>query len=96
MKTILDSDKVFFREFSKLGLGITAKRNAIGFEKGLQKVNENYHKLKSNVNEFRKNLKWNHIARQHLDIYKNILDIKKDKKDIELISFTSSKLKENP
>jgi len=95
-KPFLASDNGFFREFSKLGLGITAKRNATGFEKGLQKVNENYHKLKSNVNEFRKNLKWNHIARQHLDIYKNILDIKKDKKDIELISFTSSKLKENP
>lgn len=94
-KPFLASDNGFFREFAKLGLGIIAKRNATGFEEGLQKFDKNYDKLKSNVDEFRKNLKWDVIARQHLDVYRNILDIKKDKKDIELISFTSSKLQDS-
>ena len=65
-----------------------------GFEEGLKMVDKNYDKLKSNVNEFRKNLKWDLIARQHLDIYKNILDVKKDKDEHnKLISLEPAKLK---
>jgi hypothetical protein len=75
LKTILDSDKVFFREFSKLGLGITSKRNATGFEQWLQKFDKYCDKLKSNVNEFRRKLKKDFMNRQHL-LFINILNIR--------------------
>ena len=78
-KPFLASDNGFFREFSKLGLGITSKRNATGFEKGLKMVDKTYDKLKTNVDNFRKNLQWHIVARQHVDIYKTILDVQKDK-----------------
>jgi glycosyltransferase involved in cell wall biosynthesis len=93
-KPFLASENGFFSEFAKLGLGITAKRNAICFEKGLQNVDKNYDKLKSNVQQFRKNLKWDFVARQHFDIYKNILNYKTDKKDIQTNPI-SSKLHKN-
>lgn len=68
----LDSDNVFFREFSKLGLGITSKRNATGFEQWLQKFDKYCNKLKSIVNEFNRKLKWDFMTRQHFVIYKYI------------------------
>ena len=55
-KPFLDSDNGFFRYFSKLGLGITAKRNATGFQQLLQKFDKYCVKLKSNVDEFRRKL----------------------------------------
>ena len=96
-KPFLASDNGFFREFANLGLGITAKRNATGFEQGLKIVDKNYDKLKSHVDDFRKNLKWNVIAKQHLDIYENILlNIQKDTyNNNKLISSESSKLQKN-
>jgi glycosyltransferase involved in cell wall biosynthesis len=93
-KPFLASDNGFFREFSKLGLGITAKRNATGFEEGLKMVDKNYNRLKLDVDNFRKNLQWDIVARQHIDIYKKILDVKKDEDEYnKLITTEPAKLK---
>ena len=82
-KPFLASDNGFFREFSKLNLGIVTKRNAHSFERGLEMVDMNYEKLKANVNGFRKKLKWDLIAKQHLDIYENILNTQRDKNNVD-------------
>ncbi len=84
-KPFLASNAGFFKEFSKLNLGIVTERNTSSFEKGLKTADKNYELLKSNVDEFRKNLKWELVAKQHLEIYENILNAKKDK-DIKLIA----------
>ncbi|MBA3749950.1 MAG: glycosyltransferase family 4 protein [Nitrosopumilus sp.] len=91
-KPFLASNTGFFKEFSKIGLGIVTERNADSFEKGFKIVDENYKILKSQVDEFRKKIKWDQIAEQHIDIYENILYAKRDK-DIKLIE---SKLPEKP
>ena len=84
-KPFLASNNGFFSEFARLGLGIIAKRNASSFEEGLQIVDKNYDKLKANVNEFKWKLKWDVISKQHIDIYENILNIQKDKDDVQSI-----------
>ncbi len=81
-KPFLASDNGFFREFAKLGLGIVTKIDASRFMEGLKIVDTNYYKLKSNVDEFKGKLKWDVIAKQHLDIYENILYNSKDKENI--------------
>ena len=91
-KPFLASNNGFFKEFSKLGLGTVAERNASSFEKGLEIVDKNYDKLKSNVNDFQKNLKWNLIAKQHIDIYKSILNNAMNKNSIKLIPSAKSGL----
>jgi glycosyltransferase involved in cell wall biosynthesis len=91
-KPFLASNNGFFKEFSKLGLGTVAERNASSFEKGLEIVDKNYDKLKSNVNDFQKNLKWNLIAKQHIDIYKSILNNTMNKNSIKLIPSAKSRL----
>jgi hypothetical protein len=40
-------------------------------------LTKNYDKLKSNVDNFRKKLKWDVIAEQHLNVYENGLNNKK-------------------
>ena len=93
-KPFLASNTGFFKEFSKYGLGIVTDRDARSFEKGLEIVDKNYIALKSNVEKFRKKLTWDVIAEQHLDIYENILNNKKDKAT-NLIT-TSTKAPEKP
>ncbi len=93
-KPFLASNIEVFKEFSRLGLGIATERNAKSFEKGLKAVDENYETLKSNVEKFRKNLKWDNIADQHIDIYNNILDTNKDNQDIKAIATKKPKKKQ--
>ncbi len=95
-KPFLASNNGFFKEFSKLGLGIVAKRNAHSFEKGLEILDKNYETLRLNVNEFRKRLKWDLIAKQHIDIYESIINSTIDNNSIKLISAAKSKLLEKP
>jgi glycosyltransferase involved in cell wall biosynthesis len=90
-KPFLASDNGFFKEFSKLGLGIVAERNARSFEKGLKILDKDYESLRLNVNEFQKNLKWDLIAKQHIDIYKTILNNTIGQNGIKLISSAKSK-----
>jgi glycosyltransferase involved in cell wall biosynthesis len=90
-KPFLASDNGFFKEFSKLGLGIVAERNARSFEKGLKILDKDYESLRLNVNEFQKNLKWDLIAKQHIEIYKSILNNTIGQNGIKLISSAKSK-----
>jgi glycosyltransferase involved in cell wall biosynthesis len=86
-KPFLASDNGFFKEFSKLHLGMVAKRNARSFEECLKMVDIHYDRLKVNVNEFRKKLNWDVIAKQHLDIYENVL---RAQKDANTVDFTAT------
>jgi glycosyltransferase involved in cell wall biosynthesis len=75
-KPFLASDLGFFKEFSDLKLGLTVKRNSRSFTQGLKIIDKNYEEFQSNVKEFRKTLKWNNIAKKHIQIYENILNAK--------------------
>jgi hypothetical protein len=52
-------------------------------------LTKNYDKLKSNVDNFRKKLKWDVIAEQHLNVYENGLNNKKNK-DTNLITTSAN------
>ena len=64
-----------------------AKRNSRSFEECLKMVDIHYDRLKVNVNEFRKKLNWDVIAKQHLDIYENVL---RAQKDANTVDFTAT------
>jgi glycosyltransferase involved in cell wall biosynthesis len=67
------TDLEFFREFSALNLGITVKRNPARFSKALQDLDDNYSSYIEAVCHFKERLKWDHIAREHLKIYKKAM-----------------------
>ncbi|MEJ7642392.1 MAG: glycosyltransferase family 4 protein [Candidatus Nitrosocosmicus sp.] len=90
-KPFLASNVELFKEFSRLGLGVATERNAKSFEKGLEAVDENYETLKSNVEKFRKNLKWDNIADLHIDVYDNILDTNRDNIGVKPIAKKANK-----
>jgi glycosyltransferase involved in cell wall biosynthesis len=71
------TDLGFFKEFEKKGLGITVKRKPGEFEGALKRLEVGYSEYVQKVEEFKPELIWNNIARQHLKIYINsILDRK--------------------
>ncbi len=70
------SDLSFFKEFSLMNLGMVTKRDPRQFEKAFKQIDKRYAFFKSNVEEFRKNLIWDRIAKQHISIYKGILQNK--------------------
>lgn len=63
------SDLGFFKEFEKEGLGITVKRRPHEFNHALKKFESNYSTYAQRVKEFQWQLKWENIARQHLQVY---------------------------
>jgi glycosyltransferase involved in cell wall biosynthesis len=71
-KPFVASDLGFFKEFSSKNLGIVAKRDPILFEKAFRQIAKHYTYYKSNVEEFRKKISWDNIAKQHVSIYNNI------------------------
>ena len=75
-KPFVASDLGFFKEFSLMNLGIITKRDPRKFEKAFEQIDKHYKHYESSVKEFRKNLIWDNIAKQHLSIYKAI---RKDK-----------------
>lgn len=64
-------------EFSSMNLGIVTDRNPQGFEQSFIDMYRNYSFFKSKVEEFRSNLSWDNMAKQHLFIYKTILNYDK-------------------
>ena len=69
------TDLGFFKEFEKKGLGITVKRRSSEFERAIEKLQAGYSGYVQKVKEFKTELKWNNVARQHLEIYtKSILE----------------------
>ena len=71
-KPFVGSDLEFFKEFSSINLGIVTKRNPRSFEQAFMEMDRNYPFFKSRIEEFRKNLVWDNIAKQHISIYKSI------------------------
>ena len=72
-KPFISSNLGFFKEFSEMNLGIVSNRKPRCFEKAFVELEKNYKNFEIRVKEFRPNINWNIIARQHLLIYENIL-----------------------
>jgi glycosyltransferase involved in cell wall biosynthesis len=70
------TDLAFFNEFAAKGLGITVKREANQFSNGIKKLEKNYVQYAEAVEDFKKNLRWNFIARQHATIYFSVANKK--------------------
>ncbi len=66
------SDLPFFKEFASKGLGIAAKRTPNAFSEALSELDRNYDKYEKAVEDFRKYLKWNIVARNHIELYNRI------------------------
>ena len=67
------SDLPFFKEFSSKGLGIIVKRKPAAFAKASKTLDTNYNIYVRKVNSFRRKLKWDRIATQHVELYKKVL-----------------------
>lgn len=76
-KPFIASDLDFFKEFSDLNLGVVSKRNFHAFEKAFVKLEKEYRNLETGVMEFRNQIKWDAIARQHYMIYENVIEKQK-------------------
>lgn len=89
-KPFIASDLGFFREFSKMNLGIVSKRDPNSFEKAFIELDRNYQKFELYVKEFRKKILWDNIADQHLRIYTNLVE--KAKLSIGVTRYQSDEL----
>jgi glycosyltransferase involved in cell wall biosynthesis len=69
----ISSNIEFFKEFSELGLGISANRNPIEFSKVLVKLDLDYQIYKKAVSKFSKLLSWKEVAIKHIDVYNSVL-----------------------
>jgi glycosyltransferase involved in cell wall biosynthesis len=69
----ISSNIEFFKEFSELGLGISANRNPIEFSKVLVKLDLDYQIYKNAVSKFSKLLSWKEVAIKHIDVYNSVL-----------------------
>ncbi|MDQ3872129.1 MAG: hypothetical protein M3258_00775 [Thermoproteota archaeon] len=67
------SDLDFFREFAEMGLGITARRNTVSFSKAIDELGKSYDKFSKAVDNFKDQLKWDFVTKQHVEIYSNAL-----------------------
>ena len=63
------SDLDFFKEFAEMRLGITAKRHPVYFAKAIREIGESYDMYSKSVNNFKQQLKWGFVTKQHIDIY---------------------------
>jgi glycosyltransferase involved in cell wall biosynthesis len=66
------TDLEFFMEFSSKGLGITAKRDPNKFSETLMKLEKGYQSYISTISQFKENLRWDNVAKRHLEIYTHI------------------------
>ena len=76
-KPFVSSNLGFFKEFSDLKLGLVSNRKPRSFEKAFVELENNYKSFETCVKEFRKNLGWNIIVREHCLVYENILEKQK-------------------
>lgn len=68
------TDLGFFKEFAKKGLGIVVKRKSEEFSNAIEVLDKNYLQYIERVNYFSKTfLSWESVARQHINLYMNIL-----------------------
>lgn len=64
----------FFKEFSNQGLGITAKRTPSEFSQAIKTLETNYSSYIETINNFKNNLKWNIVAKQHESVYCSVIE----------------------
>jgi hypothetical protein len=67
------SDLDFFKEFAEMGLGITAKRDPASFAKAIRELGESYDKYSKSVDNFKEQLRWKFVSKQHIDIYSHAI-----------------------
>jgi glycosyltransferase involved in cell wall biosynthesis len=67
------SDLDFFKEFAEMGLGITAKRDPVSFAKAIHELGESYDKYSKSVDNFKGQLRWEVVSKQHIDIYSHAI-----------------------
>jgi glycosyltransferase involved in cell wall biosynthesis len=67
------SDLDFFKGFAEMGLGITAKRDPISFAKALRELGDSYDKYSKSVDNFKQQLRWEFVTKQHIDIYSHAI-----------------------
>lgn len=63
------SDLDFFREFEEMGLGITAKRDPVSFARAIDNLGKMYDNYSRAVDNFRLQLSWEYVAKQHIELY---------------------------
>jgi hypothetical protein len=63
------SDLDFFKEFAEMRLGITAKRDPVSFAKAIRELGDSYDKYSKSVDNFKQQLRWEFVTKQHIDIY---------------------------
>jgi glycosyltransferase involved in cell wall biosynthesis len=73
------TDLPFFKEFSLKGLGIIVKRKPAAFAKALKTLDRDFNIYLKEVYSFRKKLKWDLIAMQHVELYERVLSSAKNK-----------------
>ena len=66
------SDLPFFKEFASKGLGIATKRTPNSFVDALLELDNNYDKYQKAIEGFKNYLKWNIVARNHIELYNSI------------------------
>src|ERR687897_1353957 len=64
------SDLDFFKEFTEMGLGITAKRDPASFANAIENIGKSYDKYSKAVSSFKHQIKWEYVANQHIEFYK--------------------------
>jgi glycosyltransferase involved in cell wall biosynthesis len=67
------SDLDFFKEFEEMGLGITAKRDPLSFAKAIESIGKTHDKYLKAVSDFKHQLRWEYVAKQHIEIYKRAI-----------------------
>jgi glycosyltransferase involved in cell wall biosynthesis len=67
------SDLGFFKEFARKGLGIAVKRKPFELSEALKMLESDYPHYKKEVERFKNNLKWDSVAKQHIEIYMRVL-----------------------
>jgi hypothetical protein len=67
------SDLDFFKEFEEMGLGITAKRDPASFAKAIRELGESYDEYSKSVDNFKEQLRWKFVSKQHIDIYSHAI-----------------------
>jgi glycosyltransferase involved in cell wall biosynthesis len=67
------SDLDFFKEFAEMGLGITAKRDPVSFAKAIHELGESYDKYSKSVDNFKGQLRWEVVSKEHIDIYSHAI-----------------------
>jgi glycosyltransferase involved in cell wall biosynthesis len=68
----------FFVEFASHGLGIAVDRNPKEFSNAMMHLDKNYDKYVDKINEFSMKLSWEQIAKEHAELYYEVVKRKKE------------------